>query len=102
MEYAYVVEETLLETHEDRAKDEVEGENEDELRDLSVQFSDSEDEVNDGDFQYDKNAPERITVGLNSDPIIEEAHEAAIKHETDLDHSYDPSFEELHTDYSIR
>ncbi|KAL2518191.1 Uncharacterized protein Adt_14438 [Abeliophyllum distichum] len=57
--------------------------------------------MNDENFQYDNNAPECIAARLNIDLNVEEAHEAEIEHETDSDHLYDPSFEKLHTDYSL-
>ncbi|KAL2471046.1 Uncharacterized protein Adt_39182 [Abeliophyllum distichum] len=63
-------------------------------------FTDSEDDVNDDDFLDDHNDPDRIALGLNSDPVVVEQHVDAIGEESDLDHSYDPTAEELNTDYS--
>ncbi|KAL2467154.1 DBD Tnp Mut domain-containing protein [Abeliophyllum distichum] len=107
MDISTVAEECLLE--EEDKDDASGGENndrdidEDELDVLDVQplhFNDSEDEVNDGEFIFDKNAPERIAMGLNSDPLVEEAHIVVAEEGVDLDESYSPSSEELHTDYS--
>ncbi|KAL2516764.1 Uncharacterized protein Adt_13011 [Abeliophyllum distichum] len=63
-------------------------------------FTDSEDDVNDDDFLYDRNYPDHIVVGLNFDSIVEEQHVDAIGKDTDSDHSYDPTAEDLNTDYS--
>ncbi|KAL2539035.1 Uncharacterized protein Adt_00013 [Abeliophyllum distichum] len=61
-------------------------------------FFDSEDDVNDGEFVFDKNA--QISVGLNLDPAVEEAHLAASDVEIESDETYYPSSKDLHTDYS--
>ncbi|KAL2533189.1 Uncharacterized protein Adt_06540 [Abeliophyllum distichum] len=67
---------------------------------IGVQFFDSEDDVNDNDFVYDRNVEDRIAVGLNSDPVVEERHADAIREDSDSDHSYDPTTKDLNTDYS--
>ncbi|KAL2525350.1 Uncharacterized protein Adt_10404 [Abeliophyllum distichum] len=84
-----VVDEVVLETPEDGPQ---EGK-------PSVQFTDSEDDVKRGNFLYGSNDPERIVVGLNSSPVVEEQHSDEIGEETDSDHSYDLMSEELNTDY---
>ncbi|KAL2513294.1 SWIM-type domain-containing protein [Abeliophyllum distichum] len=67
-----------------------------------LHFSDSKDDVNDGEFIFDKNALERIAVGLNSDPPpFEEAHIVVAKEGVESDESYYTSYDELHTDYSL-
>ncbi|KAL2484784.1 Uncharacterized protein Adt_29540 [Abeliophyllum distichum] len=73
-------------------------EEEDEIPGL--QLSDSDDEVNDGDFEFDRNAPERIYVGYNTDPTVEEANEGVGELGLDIDKNYYPSSEELNSDYS--
>ncbi|KAL2471003.1 Uncharacterized protein Adt_39139 [Abeliophyllum distichum] len=65
-----------------------------------LQLSDSDDEVNDGDFEFDINAPERIHVGYNADPTAEEANERVGELGLDIDKDYYPSSEELNIDYS--
>ncbi|KAL2526261.1 Uncharacterized protein Adt_11315 [Abeliophyllum distichum] len=63
---------------------------------LVCNFCDSD--VNDGEFEFDNNAPEWVAVGLNSDPTVEEAHLGNV--EIDSNDTYYPSSEKLHTDYS--
>ncbi|KAL2526840.1 Uncharacterized protein Adt_11894 [Abeliophyllum distichum] len=99
-----VAEECLL---EEKDKDDANGGSnndrdikDDELDVPSLHFSDSEDDVNDCKFIFDKNALERIVVGLNSDPTIEEAHIAVAEEGVESDESYSQSSEKLHTDYS--
>ncbi|KAL2505670.1 DBD Tnp Mut domain-containing protein [Abeliophyllum distichum] len=87
LEYVYIAE---ADNEGDNEEDEVVG----------LHFSDSEDDVNDGEFVFDNNTPERISVGLNSDPAVEEAHLAAGDVEIESDEAYYPSSEDLHTDYS--
>ncbi|KAL2526770.1 Uncharacterized protein Adt_11824 [Abeliophyllum distichum] len=65
-----------------------------------VTFNNSEDDVNDDDFVYDNNVEERIAVGLNLDSVVEKEHADAIGEDSDFDHSYNPTAEELNTDYS--
>ncbi|KAL2491001.1 DBD Tnp Mut domain-containing protein [Abeliophyllum distichum] len=85
-----------------------EGDNEeDEVVVPEPHFSDSEDDVNDGEYEFDKTAPERVAIGLNSDPVVEEAHLATgdtniQSDDTDIqsNDTYYPSSEDLHTDYS--
>ncbi|KAL2506495.1 Uncharacterized protein Adt_22116 [Abeliophyllum distichum] len=96
MDHVGVVEEALLETIERGPQEEME---KDDLQVPTVYFIDFEDDVNDDDFVYDSNVEERIAVGLNSDPIVEEQH-AAIGEISDSDHSYDQTAEELNTHYS--
>ncbi|KAL2517445.1 Uncharacterized protein Adt_13692 [Abeliophyllum distichum] len=59
-----------------------------------------EDNVNDDDFVYESNDSKRITVGLNSYPAVEEQHADAIGDDSDSDHAYELTLEELNTDYS--
>ncbi|KAL2533299.1 Uncharacterized protein Adt_06650 [Abeliophyllum distichum] len=68
----------------------------DELDVPSLHFSDSDDD----EFIFDKNAPEYIAIGLNLDSAVEEAHIAIAEEEIELDKSYYPSSEKLHTEYS--
>ncbi|KAL2506540.1 Uncharacterized protein Adt_22161 [Abeliophyllum distichum] len=68
--------------------------------DPGVQFFDSEDDVNQDNFVHDRNVEECITVGLNSDPVVEVRHVDAIGKNSDSDHSYDPTTADLNTDYS--
>ncbi|KAL2512400.1 Uncharacterized protein Adt_18000 [Abeliophyllum distichum] len=75
---------------------------EDELDVLSLHFSDSEDDVNDGEFIFDKNVSKRIAMGLNSDPVVEEAHIVVAEEGIESDESYYSLSEELHTNYSLR
>ncbi|KAL2517849.1 Uncharacterized protein Adt_14096 [Abeliophyllum distichum] len=74
--------------------------NEEDLEDPGVQFINSKDDVNDDDFVYDSNVEESISVGLNSDPVVEEQHTDAIGEDSDCVYSYYPTVEELNTDYS--
>ncbi|KAL2471140.1 Uncharacterized protein Adt_39276 [Abeliophyllum distichum] len=61
---------------------------EDEVVISCLHFFESKDDVNDGEFEFDKNAPERMTVGLNLDYIIEEAHLASVDVEIKSDETY--------------
>ncbi|KAL2506374.1 Uncharacterized protein Adt_21995 [Abeliophyllum distichum] len=91
-----VLEEDVLDTRDH-------GPQEDEEHDVegpSENFTDSEDDVNDDNFLYDRNDPDRIAVGLNSDPVVEEQNTDAYGEESNSDHSHDPTEEELNTDYS--
>ncbi|KAL2523865.1 Uncharacterized protein Adt_08919 [Abeliophyllum distichum] len=97
MNHVPLVDETLLGTIEHGPQAETE---EDDPEVLGVKFTDFEDDVNDDEFVYDCNVEERIAVGLNSDPVVEEQHADAIGEDSDSDHSYDPMAEELNTDYS--
>ncbi|KAL2491116.1 Uncharacterized protein Adt_26744 [Abeliophyllum distichum] len=97
------VEDCLLEGDEEHERGETENEGnneEDEVVIPALHFSDSEDDVNDGEFEFDKNAPQRVAIGLNSDPVVEEAHLAAGDAEVQSDDTYYPSSKDLHTDYS--
>ncbi|KAL2518903.1 Uncharacterized protein Adt_15150 [Abeliophyllum distichum] len=94
-----VEEDAVLDTHEHGADHGPEN-SVDDVEQPAANFTDSEDEVNDDDFRYDRNDPDRIAVGLNADPIVEEQHVDAIGEDTDSDNSYDPTVEELNTDYS--
>ncbi|KAL2535126.1 Uncharacterized protein Adt_08477 [Abeliophyllum distichum] len=90
-----VVDEAILDSHE-RGPDH----EEDDVEEPVANFTDSEDDVNDDDFMYDCDDPDRIAVGLNSDPIVEEQHIDAIGEDDDSDDSYDPTMEKLNTNYS--
>ncbi|KAL2465979.1 Uncharacterized protein Adt_41830 [Abeliophyllum distichum] len=97
IDHVPIVEEALLGTIEHEPQAETE---EDDPEVLGVKFTDSEDNVNDDEFVYDSNVEERIAVGLNSDPVVEEQHADTIGEDSDSDHSYYPTAEELNTDYS--
>ncbi|KAL2539652.1 MULE domain-containing protein [Abeliophyllum distichum] len=73
---------------------------EDELDVSGLHFSDSKDDVNDSGFIFDKNMLERMAVGLNSDPAVDEAHITVAEEGVESDESYSPLSEELHTNYS--
>ncbi|KAL2497582.1 Uncharacterized protein Adt_23132 [Abeliophyllum distichum] len=92
-----VVEEGALDTREQGPQEE---DDEHDVIEPAKSFTDSEDDVNDDDFLYDRNDPDRIAVGLNSDPVVEEQNAEAIGEDSDSDNSYDPTAEELETDYS--
>ncbi|KAL2493219.1 Uncharacterized protein Adt_28847 [Abeliophyllum distichum] len=97
------VEECLSASDEEHERGEAENEEdneEDEVVLPALNFSDSDDDVNDGEFEFDKNTPERVAIGLNSDPVVEEAHLAAGDTEIQSDDTYYPSSEKLQTDYS--
>ncbi|KAL2510923.1 Uncharacterized protein Adt_16523 [Abeliophyllum distichum] len=96
IEIDHVVDEALLGTTEHGPHQETE---EVEVEVPSITFNNSEDDVNDDDFVYDNIMEECIAVGLNSDPVVEEEHADAIGENSDSDHSYDPTAEELNTDY---
>ncbi|KAL2526776.1 Uncharacterized protein Adt_11830 [Abeliophyllum distichum] len=97
IEIDHVVDEALLGTTEHGPHQETE---EVEVEVPGVTFNNSEDDVNDDDFVYDNNVEERIAVGLNLDSVVEKKHADAIGEDSDFDHSYNPTAEELNTDYS--
>ncbi|KAL2492999.1 Uncharacterized protein Adt_28627 [Abeliophyllum distichum] len=88
-----VVEDVVLDTHEQDQN--MDWDSEDVLEEPGANFTESEYYMNDDDFLYDRNDPDRITVGPNSDTIMEEQHIDAIGEDTDSDHSYDPTAKEL-------
>ncbi|KAL2469934.1 Uncharacterized protein Adt_38070 [Abeliophyllum distichum] len=98
MDHSYIIKDALLEVEDVGPQEDANDEEEAEIPGL--QLSDSNDEVNDGDFEFYKNAPKRIHVGYNIDPTIEEANEGIGELGLDIDKDYYPSSEELNTDYS--